>query len=93
MWPIQSSRRDFSTTPGWSTSTCDTAELIKMMRDGQLSAELARLPNVVMLAGGLVVQSGGSVLGGVGVAGAPGGEKDEACARAGLKAVQDKLDF
>ena len=38
----------------------DTAELIKMMRDGQLSAELARLPNVVMLVGGLVVQAGGS---------------------------------
>jgi uncharacterized protein GlcG (DUF336 family) len=71
----------------------DTAELIKMMRDGQLSAELARLPNVVMLVGGLVVQAGGSTIGGVGVAGAPGGDKDEACARAGLKAVQDKLDF
>lgn len=71
----------------------DTSELIKMMRDGQLSTGLANLPNVAMLAGGLVVKSGGSILGGVGVAGAPGGDKDEACAKAGLKAVQDKLDF
>jgi uncharacterized protein GlcG (DUF336 family) len=46
-----------------------------------------------MLVGGLIVQSGGSILGGIGVAGAPGGDKDEACAKAGLKAVQDKLDF
>jgi len=71
----------------------DTAELMKMMRDGQLSPGLANLPNVVMLVGGLIVQSGGSMLGGIGVAGAPGGDKDEACAKAGLKAVQDKLDF
>ena len=71
----------------------DTADLMKMMRDGQLSPGLANLTNVVMLVGGLIVQSGGSTLGGIGVAGAPGGDKDEACAKAGLEAVQDKLDF
>ena len=71
----------------------DTGELIKSIRDGQLSAGLANLPNVFMLVGGLVIQSGGSIIGGVGVAGAPGGDKDEACAKAGLAAVQDKLDF
>jgi len=71
----------------------DTSELAKAVHDGQLSAGLASLPNVVMLAGGMVIQSGGSVVGGVGVAGAPGGDKDEACAKAGLAAVQDKLDF
>lgn len=71
----------------------DTSELAKAVHDGQLSAGLASLPNVVMLVGGLVIQSGGSIIGGVGVAGAPGGDKDEACAKAGLAAVQDKLDF
>jgi uncharacterized protein GlcG (DUF336 family) len=71
----------------------DTSDLVKAIRDGQLSAGLAGLPNVVMLAGGLTIQSAGSVIGGAGVAGAPGGDKDEACAKAGLAAVQDKLDF
>jgi uncharacterized protein GlcG (DUF336 family) len=71
----------------------DTSELAKAIHDGQLSAGLASLPNVVMLAGGMVIASGGSVVGGVGVAGAPGGDKDEACAKAGLAAIQDKLDF
>jgi uncharacterized protein GlcG (DUF336 family) len=70
-----------------------TSELMKAIHDGQLSAGLATLQNVVMLAGGLVIQSAGSVVGGVGVAGAPGGDKDEACAKAGLAAIQDKLDF
>ena len=71
----------------------DTSALINAMREGTLSAGLASLPNVVMLAGGMVVQAAGSTLGGVGVAGAPGGDKDEACAKAGLAAVQDKLEF
>lgn len=71
----------------------NTSDLIKAIHDGQLSSGLANLANVVMLSGGLVIQSGGALLGGVGVAGAPGGDKDEACARAGLDAVRDKLDF
>jgi uncharacterized protein GlcG (DUF336 family) len=71
----------------------NTSDLIKAMRDGQLSPGLANLPNVVMLAGGLVIEAGGALLGGVGVAGAPGGDKDEACAKAGLDQIRDKLDF
>ncbi|HXD44480.1 MAG TPA: heme-binding protein [Pseudolabrys sp.] len=71
----------------------DTSELLKLIRDGQLSADLAHVPNAVMLTGGLIVKSGGSIIGGVGVAGAPGGDKDEACAKAGVAAIQDKLDF
>ncbi len=71
----------------------DTSDLIKAMRDGQVSPGLANLPNVVMLAGGLVIEVGGALLGGVGVAGAPGGDKDEACARAGLESIRDKIDF
>ncbi len=71
----------------------DTGEFVKSLKDGTLSPGLATLPNVTPLAGGLVIQAGGSLLGGVGVAGAPGGDKDEACAKAGLESVQDKLEF
>jgi uncharacterized protein GlcG (DUF336 family) len=54
---------------------------------------LAGLPHIVTLAGGLVIEAGGTMLGAVGVSGAPGGDKDEACAKAGLDAIRDKLDF
>ena len=70
-----------------------TAELAKMLRDGQIDANLARMPRLAMLAGGLVIESGGTLLGGIGVSGAPGGDKDEECARAGLDAVRDRIDF
>jgi uncharacterized protein GlcG (DUF336 family) len=33
------------------------------------------------------------LVGAVGVAVAPGGDKDEACAKAGLDAIRDKFDF
>jgi uncharacterized protein GlcG (DUF336 family) len=71
----------------------NTSEMIKAIQAGQMSAGLVTLPNVVMLAGGVVIEGGGSLLGGVGVAGAPGGDKDEACAKAGLDAVRDKIEF
>jgi uncharacterized protein GlcG (DUF336 family) len=70
-----------------------TSELAKSIRSGQLDSGLARLPHVAMLAGGLMIEAGGTLLGGIGVAGAPGGDKDEECAKAGLDAIRDKIDF
>jgi uncharacterized protein GlcG (DUF336 family) len=41
--------------------------------------------------GGLPIKVGNETIGGIAVAGAPGGDKDEACARAGLEKVKDQL--
>ncbi len=71
----------------------DTSDLAKSIRSGQMDAGLAQLPHIAMLAGGLVIEAGGALLGGIGVSGAPGGDKDEACARAGLEAIRDRIDF
>jgi uncharacterized protein GlcG (DUF336 family) len=70
-----------------------TSELSKSIKSGQMDAGLARLPHVAMLAGGLMIEAGGTLLGGIGVSGAPGGDKDEECAKAGLDAVRDRIDF
>lgn len=70
-----------------------TSDLAKRIASGTMDPGLTRLPNVAMLAGGLVIEAGGAVLGGIGVAGAPGGDKDEACAKAGLDAIRDRIDF
>ena len=51
------------------------------------------IPGAVILGGGLVIEAGGSLVGAVGVSGAPGGDADDACAKAGIEAVRDKLDF
>lgn len=43
--------------------------------------------------GGLIVEAGGSLVGAVGVSGGPGGDADEACARAGIDALRGKPEF
>jgi uncharacterized protein GlcG (DUF336 family) len=70
-----------------------TSDLAKSIRSGQMDPGLAQLPHVAMLAGGLVIEAGGTLLGGIGVSGAPGGDSDEACAQAGLDAIRDRIDF
>lgn len=70
-----------------------TSALSKAIRSGQMDAGLAQLPRVAMLGGGLMIEGAGTLLGGIGVSGAPGGDKDEECAKAGLDAIRDKIDF
>jgi uncharacterized protein GlcG (DUF336 family) len=48
---------------------------------------------VVILGGGVLIEAGGSLVGAVGVSGGPGGDADDACAKAGIDAVRDRLDF
>jgi uncharacterized protein GlcG (DUF336 family) len=54
-------------------------------------APLTTLEGVIALRGGLPIKAGDEVIGAVGVGGAPGGDKDEACAQAGIQKVSDKL--
>jgi len=49
------------------------------------------LPGVIAIQGGLPIKVGDDVIGGVGVSGAPGGDKDEACSKAGIDKVADQL--
>jgi len=58
-----------------------------------IHAELNEIPGILLLQGGLPIRAGGSLIGAVGVSGAPGSDKDESCAAAGIKAVQERLDF
>lgn len=54
---------------------------------------IGRVPGVVMSAGGVPIQVAGSLLGGVGVSGAPSGDTDQECAQAGVDAVQTDLEM
>jgi uncharacterized protein GlcG (DUF336 family) len=46
----------------------------------------------VFSAGGIPIEAAGNIVGAVGVSGAPTGELDEACAAAGVKALQFELE-
>jgi uncharacterized protein GlcG (DUF336 family) len=58
-----------------------------------LSKGLRDVPGALVLGGGVPVESAGSIVGGVGVSGAPGPQIDEGCANAGIAAISEELDF
>jgi uncharacterized protein GlcG (DUF336 family) len=71
----------------------NTTDLVAMTQPGMPQAGVRNLPGAVILGGGIVIEAGGSTLGAVGVSGGPGGDADDACAKAGIEAVRDKLEF
>lgn len=78
------------TAVSFRTSTTAMAE---MTQSGKPASGIRQLPNVVMVGGGVLIEGGGSILGGIGVSGAPGGDIDEKCANAGIAAIKDTLEF
>ncbi|AXC11876.1 hypothetical protein ACPOL_2556 [Acidisarcina polymorpha] len=49
------------------------------------------IEGTVGAAGGVPIRAGNEIIGAIGVSGAPGGEKDEACANAGIAKIADLL--
>ncbi|MEA3411755.1 MAG: heme-binding protein [Pseudomonadota bacterium] len=55
--------------------------------------EMNEVSGILVLDGALPIQASGSLIGAVGVSGAPGGEIDAECAKAGIEAVEERLEF
>ena len=63
----------------------------EMMKTSPFAPQLATIHNVLALPGAVAFKARGEMVGALGVGGAPGGDKDEVCARAGISKVQDRL--
>jgi uncharacterized protein GlcG (DUF336 family) len=59
----------------------------------QAQSPLAYAPGVLFSAGAVPIAAGGTLYGAIGVSGAPAGETDEACAKAGAAAIESDLDM
>jgi uncharacterized protein GlcG (DUF336 family) len=70
-----------------------TTDLARMTQPGQAQSGARDIRGAIMIGGGLLIESQGSILGAIGVSGAPGGDADDLCARAGIEAIRDKIDF
>jgi len=55
--------------------------------------ELNHIDGLIVMEGGVKIVAGGYNLGAVGVSGAPGGDKDAACAKAAVKKLSDRMEF
>jgi uncharacterized protein GlcG (DUF336 family) len=70
-----------------------TSELDRELQPGRPTGGLRNLPGVVAVAGGVPIEAAGSLVGAIGVSGAPGPANDERCAHAGIKAIADDLEL
>ncbi len=58
-----------------------------------IAPQVNEMHGVILMRGGLPIRAGGALVGAIGVSGAPGGDKDEACARSALDAFEERLEF
>jgi uncharacterized protein GlcG (DUF336 family) len=84
---------EFSRLKAYTARTRNQTSLqtMKLLED-PANAFIRQIPGVVGVGGGVPIRAGNEVIGGVGVSGAPGGEKDEVCANAGLAKVEAALN-
>lgn len=80
---------------GWTAISfrTNTLEFAAETQAGKGSSGIRQLPNVVAVGGGVLIEAGGSIVGAIGVSGAPNGEADEQCAKAGIAAIRDDIEF
>ncbi len=75
------------------TFKLDTTSFTRSTQGGEPASGVRHLPRIVAIGGGIPIQSAGSIVGAIGVSGAPGGDADDVCAKAGIAAIRDELDF
>jgi len=75
-----------------ATLKANTLVVIERTKEDPLMVpSIAKLPNMILNGGGVVIELNDEVIGAIGAAGAPGGELDEACAKAGLDKILSRL--
>ena len=84
---VENSRRKAYTA---RTFRVPSGEIAKRVKDNP-TLGLVHLSGVIALQGALPIKVGEDVVGAVGVSGSPGGDKDEACAKAAIDKVADQL--
>lgn len=71
----------------------DTTELAALTQAGRPASGVRALSGVIAVGGGMMIRAKGSLLGGIGVSGAPGGDQDDACAKVGIAVISDSLEL
>lgn len=86
---------DIAPQKAWTAASfrMSSAALAAETQAGKPMSGIRATPRVMAIGGGQVIEAGGAVLGAIGVSGAPGGEADDACASAGIKAIADAIEF
>jgi uncharacterized protein GlcG (DUF336 family) len=71
----------------------NTTELAEASQPGRPASGIRNRPGVAAVGGGMMIEAGGSLLGAIGVSGAPGAREDDACAAAGIAAIREDIEL
>ena len=71
----------------------DTTALAEATQPGRPQSGIRNRPGVAAVGGGLIIEAAGSLLGAIGVSGAPGGKEDDLCAAAGIAAIREDIEL
>lgn len=86
---------DMAIAKGWTAVSfrTNTTDLAAATQGSSPSSGVRHRPGVAAVGGGLMIEAGGSMLGAIGVSGAPTGKDDDGCAAAGIAAIKDSLEL
>lgn len=86
---------EVATNKAWTAASfkTSTTSLAQETQPGKPMSGLRSLPGFLAAGGGMTIEGGGTTMGAIGVSGAPGGDADDSCAKAGLEAVRDLIEF
>lgn len=76
----------------------NTGDLAQFLKEGRIPNQVQHNPGALLVGGGRMIQKSGSLIGAVGVSGAPPGKSEQdsldgACAQAGIAAIEEALAF
>jgi uncharacterized protein GlcG (DUF336 family) len=86
---------DTARRKAWTAASfrTDTLTMMKETQAGEKQSGVRFVSEAMMIGGAIPVTVAGSLIGAVGVSGAPGGEEDQKCAKTGIEAIEERLMF
>ncbi len=86
---------DTARRKAWTATSfrSNTSDLLDITGPGKPQSGVRQVTGALMLGGGMLIEAGGSLVGAIGVSGAPGGELDDLCAAAGIEAIETDISF
>jgi uncharacterized protein GlcG (DUF336 family) len=86
---------DMATAKAYTAASfrTNTTELAEATQPGRPASGIRHRPGIAAVGGGMMIEAGGSLLGAIGVSGAPGGREDDACAAAGIAAIREDIEL
>jgi len=86
---------DMASAKAWTAVSfrTSTGVIAEETQAGKPMSGIRGQPGVAAVAGGRLIEAAGALLGGIGVSGAPGADRDDACADAGIAAIREAIEF